>query len=81
MEVDKGPSLEDGRFESLAVHFHWKEGKERKGFTNRHLAVGDMVQSQWYHFGIGEFTTHLRTCFSGWIGMNKLGVRFGFSRT
>ena len=28
-----------------------------------------MVQNQWYHFGVGEFTTHFRTYFSGWIGM------------
>ena len=28
-----------------------------------------MVQNQWYHFGIGEFTTHFRTYFSGWIGL------------
>ena len=21
------------------------------------------------HFGVGEFTTHVRTYFSGWIGM------------
>ena len=26
-------------------------------------------QNQWYHFGVGEFTTHDRTYFSGWIGM------------
>ena len=31
-----------------------------------HMAVG---QHQWYHFGLGEFTTHFRTYFSGWIGM------------
>ena len=24
-------------------------------------------QNQWYHFGVGEFTTHFRTYFSGWI--------------
>ena len=31
------------------------------------------------HFGVGEFTTHLRTCFSGWIGSRSLGAnRFGF---
>ena len=30
------------------------------------MAVG---QNQWYHFGVGEFTTHFRTDFSGWIGM------------
>ena len=28
------------------------------------MAVG---QNQWYHFGVGEFTTHFRTHFSGWI--------------
>ena len=29
-----------------------------------HKALG---QNQWYHFGVGEFTTHFRTYFSGWI--------------
>ena len=29
-----------------------------------HLAVG---QNQWYHFGVGEFTTQFRTDLSGWI--------------
>ena len=24
-------------------------------------------QCPWYHFGVGEFTTHFRTYFSGWI--------------
>ena len=28
------------------------EGRDR---TNKHMAVG---QNQWYHFGVGEFTTH-----------------------
>ena len=23
-----------------------------------------------YHFGVGEFTTHFRTCFSGWIDVH-----------
>ena len=41
----------------------------------RHLAVG---QHQWYHFGVGEFTTHFRTYFSGWIGMFTGANRFGF---
>ena len=26
---------------------------------------------------VGEFTTHFRTYFSGWIGSRSLGVRFG----
>ena len=39
-----------------------------------HLA---MIQNQWYHFGIGEFTTHFGTYCSGWIGMFT-GVRFEF---
>ena len=26
-------------------------------------------QNQWYHFGVGEFTTHFRTYFIGEIGM------------
>ena len=30
------------------------------------VAVG---QNQWYYFGVGEFTTHFRAYFSGWIGM------------
>ena len=25
------------------------------------------LQNQWHHFGVGEFTTHFRTYFSGWI--------------
>ena len=32
-----------------------------------------MVQNQWCHFGIGEFTTHFRTYFGGWIG-SKYGA-------
>ena len=30
--------------------------------------------------GVGEFTTHFRTYFSGWIesDVHSLGVRFGF---
>ena len=40
-------------------------------------------QNQWYHFGVGEFTTHFRTYFSGdwdvhWgydLGFDPLGVR------
>ena len=24
-----------------------------------------MVQKKWYHFGVGEFTSHFRTYFSG----------------
>ena len=28
----------------------------------KHVAAG---QNQWYHFGVGEFTTHFRTYFSG----------------
>ena len=35
------------------------------------LAVG---QNQGYHLGVGEFTTHFRTYFSGWIGSRSLGV-------
>ena len=27
------------------------------------------MQHQWYHFQVGEFTTHFRTYFAGWIGM------------
>ena len=34
------------------------------------MAVG---QNQWYHFGVGEFTTHFRNDFSGWIGMFTRG--------
>ena len=30
-----------------------------------HMAVG---QNQWYPSGVGEFTTHVRTYFSGWTG-------------
>ena len=32
-----------------------------------HLAVGQKPMGS--HFGVGEFTTHFRTYFSGWIGM------------
>ena len=39
------------------------------------LAVG---QNQWYHFGVGEFTTHFRTYFSGWIGMFTGGYDLAF---
>ena len=31
---------------------------------HRQMAVG---QNQRYHYGVGEFTTHFRTYFSGWI--------------
>ena len=34
------------------------------GWRNTQVAVG---QNQWYHFGVGEFITHFRTYFSGWI--------------
>ena len=34
-------------------------------------------QHQWYPFGVGEFTTHFRTYFSGWIGMLTGTNRFG----
>ena len=37
------------------------------------MAVG---QNQWYHFGVGEFTTHFRTYVSGWIGMFTGGTGF-----
>ena len=37
-----------------------------RGTDQSHVAEG---QSQWYHFDVGEFTTHVRTYFSGWIGM------------
>ena len=36
------------------------------GRAHLNMAVG---QNQWYHFGVGEFTTHFRTYFSGWSGM------------
>ena len=46
------------------------------GFSKRgvslsfvYIAVG---QIQWYHFGVGEFTTHFRTYFSGWIESDGL---------
>ena len=34
-----------------------------------HLYYGCGSKPFWYHFWVGEFTTHLRTYFSGWIGM------------
>ena len=38
---------------------------------------GNMAgQSQRYHLGAGEFTTHLRLDFSGWIGMFTGGTGF-----
>ena len=30
--------------------------------THSHMAVG---QNQWYHFGVGEFTTYFAAYFSG----------------
>ena len=35
--------------------------------THTHVAGG---QSQWYRFGVGEFTTHFRAYFSG--GLNRM---------
>ena len=52
-------------------HFFFR-GSEPNG--RLYLAVG---QNQRHHFGVGEFTSHFRTYFSGWIGMFT-GVRFGF---
>ena len=34
----------------------------------------DVGQNQWYPFGVGEFTTHFRTYFSGWIRSRSLGA-------
>ena len=49
-----------------AVHSCLNLFHSLKALTLSHLAVG---QNQCYHFGVGEFTTHFRTYFSGWIGM------------
>ena len=43
--------------------------------TETYLAV---AQTQWYHFGVGEFTTHFRTYFSGGIGDVHWGTIWGF---
>ena len=60
---------------NMAVSFNYKCTPKWLAGTDAHLntisgqlkmAVG---QNQWYHFGVGEFTTHLRTYFSSWIGM------------
>ena len=39
-------------------------GGGRAGSGGRQVAVG---QNQWDHVGVGEFTTHVRSYFSGWI--------------
>ena len=36
------------------------------GLSNMAVVVKTVLGS---HFGVGEFTTHFRTYFSGWIGM------------
>ena len=42
---------------------HWPCASVQLSLRNSAcLAVG---QNQWYHFGVGEFTTHFRTYFSG----------------
>ena len=43
-----------------------------KRLLNEDVAVG---QNQWYHFGVGEFTTHFSRDFSG-IGMFTAGAGF-----
>ena len=41
--------------------------KKKIGFWGDPEGCGG--RNQWYHFGVGEFTTHFRTYFSGWIGV------------
>ena len=43
---------------------NWYPKRQPHKGTSGQMAVG---QHQWYHFGVGEFTTHCRTYFSGWI--------------
>ena len=56
-----GAARHGGRSQNQAMaraeNAPWNIGKYQ-------VAVG---QNQWYHFGVGEFTTHFRTYFS-WIG-------------
>ena len=40
------------------------KGNRLEVVASLYMAVG---QNQWYHFGVGEFTTHFRTYLSGWI--------------
>ena len=63
-----------------SASFHWASGGKpergnpspptsscRSSFgAQGNMAVG---QNQWYHVGVGEFTTHFSRDFSGWAGM------------
>ena len=44
---------------------------------SRLLTYGRGSKPMGSHFGLGEFTTHFRTYFSGWIGMFTGGMGFG----
>ena len=72
--------IDPGRFHVSGQEGRWQashvfpEG-ERKTGSPQFLDLA-MVQNQWYHVGVGEFTTHFRTYFSGWIGALTHGHLF-----
>ena len=67
-----GDELRGGGLEGAAIALGLRTALGPSGIW---LRVKTVLGS---HFGVGEFTTHFRAYFSGWIGMFTGGTGFGF---
>ena len=76
--------IEKGQLLSRVLNLRWdKDAQNASGhsktsiLTFRDATLGQHVcgsKPMGSHFGVGEFTTHCRTYFSGWIGMLNEGT-------
>ena len=67
VEISPSPNI---CIHHLISYFPWRAQSIQPGQLKPKMGDSpkmDVGKHQWYHFGVGEFTTDFRTYFSGWI--------------